>query len=54
MGLMDGILGNASKVDAAQISTEYAQLLGSEEQIEHAYKLVDPGTLAAYAMSYGY
>lgn len=40
MGLMDGILGNASEVRIQDVQTEVGQLLASEEQIEKAYKLV--------------
>ncbi len=40
VGLLDGVLGNASKTDASQANAEYAQLLGPGEQIEHAYQLV--------------
>lgn len=40
MGLMNGLLGNASKVDASVANQEYAQILGMGEQIEYAYKLV--------------
>lgn len=40
MGLIDGVLGNASKVDASAVNQEFGQLLGSGEQIEHAYKLI--------------
>jgi hypothetical protein len=40
MGLINGMLGNASKVDAADANKEYALILGAGEQIEHAYKLI--------------
>jgi len=35
-----GLFDNASKVDAAKIGEEYAKLLGVNESVEHAYKLV--------------
>lgn len=40
MGLMDGIIGNASKVDPAKIQQEFAQLLAPGESVQHAYQLV--------------
>jgi hypothetical protein len=40
MGLLDGMLGNASKIDAAKIQQEFSQVLAPGEQVEHAYQLV--------------
>lgn len=40
MGLIDGMRGNASKVDAGTIATDNARLLGPGEVVEHAYQLV--------------
>lgn len=40
MGLINGLMGNASKVDIAKVSAEIEPLLTSTEQIEHAYMLV--------------
>lgn len=40
MGLMDGILGNASEVKIQDIHNELGHLLAIEEQIEKAYKLI--------------
>ena len=40
MGLIDGLLGNASEVDAQKAGAEYARLLGAGEQIEKAYVLI--------------
>ena len=40
MGLLDGILGNASKIDASAIQQEFAQILAPDERIEHAYQLI--------------
>lgn len=40
MGLINGMMGNASRVDITKIADEIEPLLMSTEQIEHAYKLV--------------
>ena len=40
MGLLDGMLGNASKVDASKIQSEFAQILAPGERVEHAYQLI--------------
>ncbi len=40
MGLLDGMMGNASKIDAAKIQTEFAQILAPGERVEHAYQLI--------------
>lgn len=40
MGLFDGIIGNASEVDINKVSQEYDKLLGPNERIEKAYKLI--------------
>ena len=40
MGLLDGLLGNASEVDASQLQTECAQILVPGERIEKAYQLI--------------
>ena len=40
MGLLDGLLGNASKVDIRKIESEFAQLLAEGERVEHAYQLI--------------
>ena len=40
MGLLDGLLGNASKVDIGKIQSEFAQLLAEGERVEHAYQLI--------------
>lgn len=40
MGLLDGILGNASKMDAGKIQAEFAQILAPGERVEHAYQLI--------------
>ena len=40
MGLLDGLLGNASEVDAATLQTDFAQVLAPGERIEKAYQLI--------------
>jgi hypothetical protein len=40
MGLFDGMLGNASKIDASRIQQEFAQILAPGERVEHAYQLI--------------
>ena len=40
MGLLDGMLGNASKIDAGKIQTEFSQILAAGERVEHAYQLI--------------
>jgi len=40
MGLLDGVLGNAAKIDPTKIQQEFAQILAPGEQVEHAYKLM--------------
>lgn len=40
MGLFDGMLGNASKIDASKIQQEFAQILAPGERVEHAYQLI--------------
>jgi hypothetical protein len=40
MGLLDGMLGNASKIDAAKIQQEFSRILAEGEQVEHAYQLI--------------
>ena len=40
MGLLDGILGNASKVDVGEATQEYSRLLGEGERIRVAYLLI--------------
>src|SRR5688572_9758008 len=33
-------MGNASKIDAAKIQTEFTQILSAGETVEHAYQLI--------------
>jgi hypothetical protein len=40
MGLLDGLMGNASKIDASKIQQEFAQILSHQEHVEHAYQLI--------------
>lgn len=44
MGLLDGLMGNASQVDEAEVAEELAPILGEpasgQEQVVYAYKLV--------------
>lgn len=40
MGLMDGLLGNASEIKIAEIQNEFGKLLAPEERIEKAYRLI--------------
>ena len=40
MGLINSLLGNASDVDVAEIQEEYEPILGGEETVEAAFKMV--------------
>ena len=40
MGLLDGLLGNASKVDPVTVQQEFAQILAPGETVQHAYQLI--------------
>ena len=40
MGLLDGMLGNASKIDASAVQKEFQQILAPGERVEHAYQLI--------------
>jgi hypothetical protein len=40
MGLFDGMMGNASEMDAKKAEQEVADLLANAEHVEHAYKLI--------------
>jgi hypothetical protein len=40
MGLLDGLLGNASKIDPEKIQAEFARILAPGEKVEHAYQLI--------------
>ncbi len=40
MGLINGLLGNASKIAVDKANETYGRILGNGERIEHAYQLV--------------
>ena len=40
MGLLDGVLGNAFKIDPLKIQEEFSQILAPGERVEHAYQLI--------------
>lgn len=40
MGLLDGLLGNASEVEPSNVQAEFAQVLAPGERVEKAYQLV--------------
>ena len=40
MGLLDGVFGNASKIDPAKIQDEFQRILAPGERVEHAYQLI--------------
>lgn len=40
MGLINSLLGNASDVDPAEIEEEYRPILGAEETVEAAFKVM--------------
>ena len=40
MGLLDGLLGNASKIDPARVQDDYSRILAASERVEHAYQLI--------------
>jgi hypothetical protein len=40
MGLLDGLMGNASEVSIAEVQKEYSNVLAENENIEKAYKLI--------------
>lgn len=40
MGIFDGLMGNASEVNIAEVEKEFARILAVEERVEKAYKLI--------------
>lgn len=40
MGILDGVLGNASKIDVEKVAAEFDKILAPGEKIEHAYQLI--------------
>lgn len=40
MGFLDGLMGNASEANAAEVQKEFAKVLAPSERIEKAYRLI--------------
>ncbi|WML45867.1 PH domain-containing protein [Neobacillus sp. PS3-40] len=40
MGIFDGMMGNASEVNVAEVQRDFAKILSTNERIEKAYKLI--------------
>jgi hypothetical protein len=40
MGLIDGLLGNASEIDKREVEAEFSKVLAAGERIERAYQLI--------------
>ena len=40
MGLLDGLLGNASEIDVSEVGGDFAQVLAPGERVEKAYQLI--------------
>jgi hypothetical protein len=40
MGFLDGLMGNASEVNVAELQREFSNILAEGEQVEKAYKLI--------------
>lgn len=40
MGLLSGLIGNASEVDVAQVQADFARVLTPGEKVEKAYRLL--------------
>ena len=40
MGLLSGLMGNASEVEAEKLQVELAQVLAPDERVEKAYQLI--------------
>ena len=40
MGLLDGLMGNASEIDVAAVAEEFKQILAPGERTEKAYQLI--------------
>lgn len=40
VGLLDGVMGNASRIDPSKIQDEFSQILAPGERVEHAYQLI--------------
>ena len=40
MGLLDGLLGNASEIDVSKVGGDFEQVLAPGERVEKAYQLI--------------
>jgi hypothetical protein len=40
VGIFDGMMGNASEVNVAEVQRDFAKILSTNERIEKAYKLI--------------
>jgi len=40
VGLLDGLLGNASEIDPSKIEADFARVMAPGERIEHSYQLI--------------
>ncbi|MFY0545590.1 PH domain-containing protein [Brevibacillus sp. H7] len=40
MGIFDGLMGNASEVNAAEVQQEFGKILANGENVNRAYKLI--------------
>jgi hypothetical protein len=40
MGLLDGLLGNASELDSQELNQEFAPIMADNEQVELGFKLI--------------
>ncbi|MGS2719256.1 PH domain-containing protein [Paraglaciecola aestuariivivens] len=40
MGLLDGLLGNASEVDVQEVAEELAPIIGATESVEQVFKVI--------------
>ncbi|QUG40157.1 PH domain-containing protein [Psychrobacillus sp. INOP01] len=40
MGILDGLMGNASEIENDKVESELKDLLAPSEKVEHAYKLI--------------
>jgi hypothetical protein len=40
MGMLDGLLGNASEIEVGKLQTEFSKVLAPNERIEKAYQLI--------------
>jgi hypothetical protein len=40
MGLLDGMMGNASEIEVSEIEDDFGQVLAEGESIERAYRLI--------------